>query len=193
MVSTETMPPNIERVAAERRFGALVVSRGSVSTRSGAAGFIFAAIGAVALGVGIAALAVAVDNRKLGVAALGWICAAAPVLVIWGVRIFARGNQAYFLYEGGLMYVKNGRPTPVAWRDIVEVRRLRLGEKAAEFARGMPGTENVTADAITGYEVRASGGGKLTIHIGGINDPGYAAFCDYFEQAAAQAGARFVG
>ena len=57
----------------------------------------------------------------------------------------------------------------------------------------MPGTEHVTADAITGYEVRSAGGGKLTIEIGGINDPGYAAFCNYFEQAAAHAGARFVG
>lgn len=193
MVPTETVPPNVERLAAERRLGALAVARGSTSSRSGAGGFILAAIGALGAGIGLAAVATAIEARTLGVVALGWICAIAPVLLIWGIRIFGRGNQAYYLYEGGLMYVKNGRPTPVEWRDIVEVRRLRLGEKAAEFARGVPGTENVTADAVLGYEVRRSGGGKLTIHIGGINDPGYAAFCNYFEQAAAHAGARFTG
>jgi hypothetical protein len=193
VVPTETVPPTVASLASERGLGRLVASRGSTSSRSGALGFLLAGAGALAVGIGLGWAAMATDTRQLGTAALGWICAIVPVLLIWGVRIFARGNQAYYLYEGGLVHVKNGRPRLVGWRDIVELRRQRLGAKAAEFARGMPGAETVTADTVAGYEVRPARGGKLTIRVGGVSDPGYAAFCGYLEQAAAQAGARLTG
>jgi hypothetical protein len=58
---------------------------------------------------------------------------------------------------------------------------------------GMPGGESVTADTVAGFEVRPTGGGKLTIRVGGVSNPGYARFCDYLEQSAARAGARLTG
>jgi hypothetical protein len=193
VVPTDTVPPNVDRLAAERRLGRLVASRGSTSTRSGSAGFLLVALGALVVGVGLGAAAMATDTRQLGIAALGWVCALTPVLLIWAVRIFVRGDQAYYLYEGGLVHAKNGRPRLIGWRDIVELRRLRVGARAAEMARGMPGGATVTADTVAGYEVHPAGGGKLTIRVGGVSDPGYAAFCGYLEQAAGQSGARLTG
>lgn len=193
MVPTDTVPPTVDRFAAQHRLGRLVTSRGGTSSRSGAFGFAIAAVVAVAVGVGLGGLAMATGTRQLGTAALGWICAVSPILLIWAVRIFVRGDQAYYLYEGGLVYAKNGRPRLVGWRDIVELRRLRVGAKAADLARGMPGGATVTADTVAGYEVRPAGGGTLTIRVGGVSDPGYATFCGYLEQSAGQAGARLTG
>lgn len=133
------------------------------------------------------------DNRSLAVGSLTFICVFFPVLLGWGIRIFARGTHQYYVYEGGLVHEKNGRPRLVRWPEVAELRRRRLGPKAAEFARGMPGMEMVTADTVAGYDVLPAGGGKLTIHVGGVREPDYAVFCESIERLAAQGGARLTG
>lgn len=137
--------------------------------------------------------AMAADSRKLAYASLTFFCVLFPVLVAFGLKLFFRGNHGYYINEGGLVHEKNGRPRPVGWTEIAELRRRRLGPRAADFARSTPGMEMVTADTIAGYDVLPRGGGKLTIHVGGVREPDYATFCGSIEQLAAQGGARITG
>ena len=193
MVSADTIPSKVAALAASQRLGNLLAARGGTSRRSSAIGFVVAGLGALALGALVGWAATAADSRQLGFGALTLVCALFPVLVLWGIRLFVRGTHGYYLYEGGLVHEKNGKPRLVRWPEVAELRTRRLGQKAAEFARTTPGLEMVTADTVAGYDVVPTGGGKLTIQVGGVRDPGYARFCAAIERLAAQGGARLTG
>jgi hypothetical protein len=193
VVSVDNIPPKVGALAVERQLGRLLASRGATSRRSDSVGWVLAAFGALGVGVLLAWWGGSTGTRSMAVGSLTFFCAFFPALLGWGIRLFLRGSQAYYVYEGGLVYDKSGRPRLVRWPEVAQLTRRRAGEKAAEAARSIYQMENASADMVLGYDVRPVRGGKLTIHVGGVNDPGYAAFCGYLEQLATQGGARITG
>lgn len=124
--SSQTQPalsPKITALATQRGLGALLDQRGNGNPFVRALLLIGTAVGAF----GLMYLMILPGWRLLGFLALIPL-AYGIVAPIWAVIMLVRGFQQTFLYQGGLVFVRNGRPRAAAWSDVTEVEVQMFGE-----------------------------------------------------------------
>lgn len=136
----QDIPPKVTTLAEQRGLGVLIDQR---SNGNPFKGFLYGLIGGIiglALTYGLFALAAYLWRPIMwaGIAALAFaICA-----IAWSFIQLARGFQAIYIYQGGVVYVRNGRARAATWDEVseVEVQVIREG--------------NLFAGAITAYVVK---------------------------------------
>lgn len=195
--STE-VPPEVVTAAAERQLGQLLDLEQSPPPRSFAMLLLLGGIGSIIVGIGLAALAVALQDsaaglaRWMGFSACPFVFAFGPVMLIWSVRTFLRGHEGYYLYAGGLVHLKRRRAQAAAWPEITAITRRRSGTELNNLKSKDGEVVSITRDSVIGYWVQPRSGGKLYFAIGNFFAD-HIRFATQLEHLATQAGVPISG
>jgi hypothetical protein len=117
--------PKVAALAVQRNLGELLDRRGNGNPFIRAMVLIATATGAF----GLFYLMTLPSWRILGFLALIPLVYGI-VTPIWAVIVLVRGYQQTFLYQGGLVFVKNGSPRAATWSDVTGLEVLMFGESS---------------------------------------------------------------
>jgi hypothetical protein len=123
----QEVPPKVTILAAQHDLGALINQRSNGNPFKGALMALVGGVVAFLLSCGLFSLAAQVWRPIVWIAilalALG-LCA-----IGWSVVALVRGSQAIYVYQGGVVYVRNGNARAAAWAEVreVEVQVIREG------------------------------------------------------------------
>ncbi|MFB9316084.1 DUF6585 family protein [Cryptosporangium minutisporangium] len=121
------LPSQVAELAAQQGLGELIDQRSNGNPFKGAVMALAGGLLSTVLSCGVLALAAQTVKFLRVIAIL--LFAVGIVSVAWSVVMLFRGFQAIYVYQGGVVYTRNGKARAARWSDVseVEVQVIREG------------------------------------------------------------------
>jgi hypothetical protein len=167
----------------ERRLGPLIADHQPATGGSGALFAVVTGIGALVVGVLL--------MWGGGAAGIRFLAFFGLLVFVGGLTLFAfslktalQGAQHYYLHPGGLVRVRKGQVTVLAWPEVAALMRKRASKAVPAL--------NITRETLMGYKVTPRNGNGFFLTVSNIHEAP-ARFCAHLEQLASGAGVPISG